>query len=58
MGEVVNLNKVRKARERAQDKSRAALNRSRHGETKSEKLSRRREEEREARSLEDKRLDS
>ena len=37
MGEIVNLNKARKARERQQAEATAAANRTRHGRTKAEK---------------------
>lgn len=38
MGEIVNLNKARKARERQEAEARAAANRTRHGRTKAEKV--------------------
>lgn len=37
MGEIVNLNRVRKAQARAADKSRAAANRAAFGRTKAER---------------------
>ncbi len=37
MGEIVNLNKARKARERQEAEATAAANRTRHGRTKAEK---------------------
>ena len=37
MGEIVNLNKARKARERQEAEAKAAANRTRHGRTKAEK---------------------
>lgn len=37
MGDVVNLNKARKARARGADKTRAAENRAKHGRTKADK---------------------
>ncbi len=37
MGELINLNKARKARANAAGKAQAAVNRSRHGQTKAEK---------------------
>lgn len=37
MGEIVNLNRARKARAKAQDKAQAAANRVAHGRTKAEK---------------------
>ena len=57
MGEVINLNKVRKARERAAAAKLARERSTRHGESKAEKARRRREEERKKRELDDKRLD-
>lgn len=46
MAEVVNLNKTRKAKARAEDESRAQANRIKHGRTKAEKENDRRAEER------------
>ena len=37
MAEIINLNKVRKARAKAEDAKRAAENRAKHGRTKGEK---------------------
>ncbi len=37
MGEIVNLNKTRKARERQEAEAAAAANRAKHGRTKAEK---------------------
>lgn len=37
MGEIINLNKARKARDKAADKARAAENRAAHGRSKSER---------------------
>ena len=49
MAEVVNLNKIRKAKARAEDDSLAQANRVKHGRTKAEKENDRRAEERSAR---------
>jgi len=46
MGEVVNLNRARKARARAEAAAQAAANRVRHGRTKAEKVNDRRAEAR------------
>jgi hypothetical protein len=40
MGDVVNLNRARKARARVEDKARAAQNRSRFGQTKADEARR------------------
>jgi len=37
MGEIVNLNKARKARAKAEDQAQAAANRTKHGRTRTEK---------------------
>lgn len=50
MAEIVNLNKARKARVRAEDVARAAENRVRHGRTKGERARDRMEAERAARA--------
>jgi|DeeseametaMP1200_FD_contig_51_358075_length_891_multi_4_in_0_out_0_2 hypothetical protein len=39
MGEIINLNKARKAREKAVKEQKAGENRAKHGQTKSEKKS-------------------
>ena len=49
MAEIVNLNKLRKAKARATDESRAQANRVKYGRTKAEKENDRRAEERSAR---------
>ena len=49
MAEIINLNKIRKARARAEDESRAEANRVKYGRTKAEKENDRRAEERSAR---------
>ena len=48
MAEIVNLNKRRKAKSRAEDESRAQANRAKYGRTKAEKENDRRAEERRA----------
>jgi hypothetical protein len=49
MAEIVNLNKARKAKARAEDESRAQANRVKYGRTKAAKENDRRAEERSAR---------
>ena len=49
MAEIVNLNKLRKAKARAEDESRAQANRAKYGRTKAQKENDRRTEERSAR---------
>lgn len=56
MGDVVNLNRFRKTRKRAQDKARASENRVRHGRTRSEKRRDADADERRGRLLEESRL--
>ena len=51
MAEVVNLRAARKAKQREEAERQAAANRSRHGETKGEKLRRKQEAERLARTV-------
>lgn len=51
MAELINLNKARKARERAAAKAQAAENRTRHGRTKGETAGTRLEAERAKRDL-------
>lgn len=46
MGDLVNLNKTRKARERAAREAEAAANRAKHGRTGQQKLNDRQAEER------------
>ena len=48
MAEIVNLNKLRKAKARAEDESHAQANRIKYGRTKAEKENDRRAEERSA----------
>jgi len=38
MGEIINLNRARKARAKAEDKALAAANRAAHGRSKAEKI--------------------
>jgi hypothetical protein len=56
MAEIVNLNKKRKAKARADDESRAQANRIKYGRTKAEKENDRRAEERSARMHEGREL--
>lgn len=51
MGEIVNLNRARKARDKAADKVAASANRAAHGQTKAQRLLTRAERERAARLL-------
>ena len=51
MAEIINLRSVRKAKQRDAAAQQAAANRSKHGETKGEKLRRRQEAERLARTV-------
>ncbi|HEX6956517.1 MAG TPA: DUF4169 family protein [Ferrovibrio sp.] len=57
MGDVVNLNKARKERERRAAKAQAAANRVRHGQSKAGKAFERREADRAAKDLDGKKLD-
>ena len=51
MGEIVNLNRARKARAKAESQASAAANRVKHGRTKAEKAIDRSAEDRRARLL-------
>ena len=51
MAEIINLRAVRKARRREDASHEAAANRAKHGETRGERLRRRQEAERLARSI-------
>ena len=51
MGDIVNLNQARKAREKADQKRQAEINRQAHGRTKAEKTTSRIENERVQRTL-------
>ncbi len=57
MAEIVNLRTARKAKQRAEAGRQAAANRSKHGETKGEKLRRQQEAERLARAVSGAKLD-
>ncbi|MCG5243739.1 DUF4169 family protein [Azospirillum doebereinerae] len=57
MGDVVNLNRFRKTRERAERAKEADANRVRFGRTKAEKLRDRQEAERGTQALDGKKLD-
>ncbi|EWY38189.1 hypothetical protein N825_14880 [Skermanella stibiiresistens SB22] len=57
MGDVVNLNRFRKAREKSQKEAQAAANRAKHGRTKDQRATERDEEARRARELEGKKID-
>ncbi|MQP65202.1 DUF4169 family protein [Niveispirillum sp. SYP-B3756] len=57
MGEIVNLNRARKAKEKAARESQAAENRVKFGRTKAEKQKSRAEDEAKARLLEGHKLD-
>ncbi|WP_292228847.1 DUF4169 family protein [Brevundimonas sp.] len=57
MGEIVNLNRARKDRAKAEDRSRASANRVAHGRTKAEKQAAAKEKERAARLLDGQKLD-
>ncbi len=57
MGDVVNLNRFRKGKRRNEQVRQAAANRVRHGQTKVEKLTAARENDRQSRQLDGQRLD-
>ncbi|MFK4056478.1 DUF4169 family protein [Brevundimonas sp. NPDC046655] len=57
MGEVVNLNKARKARDKADAKRAADANRTAFGRTKSERLTTQKERDRDAARLDGHKLD-
>lgn len=57
MAEIVNLSRVRKARDRAAREAEAAANRAKHGRTGAQKLNDRREEARRRALLEGVRVD-
>lgn len=57
MAEIINLRQARKARDRDAAVKQAAANRALHGETKGEKLRRKQEAERLARSLDGAKLE-
>jgi len=58
MADVVNLNKMRKAKARAEDDSRAQANRIKYGRTKAQKDNDRRAEERSVQLHQGKRLET
>ncbi len=58
MGEIINLNKHRKAKARDARESQSAANRIKYGRTKAEKENDRRAEERSDRAHSDRKLDS
>lgn len=57
MGDVINLNRYRKARARAEKQREAEANRARHGRTRSERTATRREQRRSDAALDGKRLE-
>lgn len=57
MGDIVNLNRFRKARRRDEQARQAAANRARHGQSKVDKLTAARENELQRRRLDGQRLD-
>ena len=57
MASVVNLNRLRKAKKRADEAQRAAENRARHGRSKAERRTGARETERTDQELDSKRLE-
>lgn len=57
MGEIVNLNRARKDRVKAEYRSRASANRVAHGRTKAERQAAAKENERAARLLDGQKLD-
>jgi hypothetical protein len=57
MADVINLNRVRKARQRAEDAKRAEVNRSRFGRSKEQKRLEDLVQDRQTKELDDKKLD-
>lgn len=57
MGDVVNLNQIRKRRERAAVEQRARENRIQHGRSKDDRIEAKRESEKALRGLDEKKLD-
>ncbi|MDR3508280.1 MAG: DUF4169 family protein [Caulobacteraceae bacterium] len=53
MAEIINLNKARKARAKADAAAQAATNRAKHGRTKADKLREKAEADRTAKQLDD-----
>ncbi|MDC0666779.1 DUF4169 family protein [Nannocystis radixulma] len=58
MGDVINLNRYRKAKARAEKEQKAEANRARHARTRAEKQTVQRELDRQSVDLDGKRLDS
>ncbi|MCY1054321.1 DUF4169 family protein [Nannocystis sp. SCPEA4] len=58
MGDVINLNRYRKAKARAEKEQKAEANRARHARTRAEKQTVQRELDRQSAELDGKRLDS
>lgn len=57
MADIVNLNQYRKRRDRLEAEKTAAENRVRHGRSKADRLKERRENDKAAKDIDDKRLD-
>lgn len=57
MAEIINLNRARKERAKAEDKARAAANRAAHGRTKGQKQAAETDRDRAARLLDGQKLD-
>ncbi|WP_395943685.1 DUF4169 family protein [Brevundimonas sp.] len=57
MAEIINLNRARKGRAKAEDKARAAANRAAHGRTRAQKQSAETDRARAARLLDGQKLD-
>jgi len=57
MAEIINLNRARKDRAKAEDKARAAANRAAHGRTKGQKQTAEKDRDRAARLLDGQKLD-
>jgi hypothetical protein len=57
MAEIINLNRARKDRAKAEDKARAAANRAAHGRTRGQKQSAETDRDRAARLLDGQKLD-
>jgi hypothetical protein len=58
MAEIINLNRARKARDKAEDKAQAAANRVAHGRTKGQKKAAQKEQTRATRLLDGQKLDA
>ncbi|QQP90971.1 DUF4169 family protein [Skermanella sp. TT6] len=57
MGDVVNLNRFRKAREKSEREAQAAANRAKHGRTREQRAREKDEAARRAKDLEGKKID-